>query len=202
MPLKPDHNYLDFLHRYRNSPNTVAFFVGAGLSQPAFPAWRDVLNRLVDLCCDRGCLTYPQDELRGLIADGKDYVEIAETLVDALDPATFRAFMERMFDRDIDANAVPAAYRDLFGLRPKLVITTNYDRIPNVVAPGTYRVFSHSQAAEALRAIEAGRPTVVKLHGDIQDQISLVLTRRDYQRIIHESPAAKHLSTSLVPDGA
>jgi hypothetical protein len=194
MPIRQDANYKEFTERYE--PQTTVFFVGAGLSQPLFPSWRDVLLALLKLCIDRGSLAYNPKELQGLIERGQDYIDIADILADSLDPQAFREFVEQVFDKDIKKPSVPASYRRLFELRPRLVITTNYDRIPNLIAP-RYRVFTNKQADEALRSIKSERDTIFKIHGDITDQESIVLTRKHYERVIHQDPKLQSVLHSV-----
>lgn len=185
MPIRLDGNYNEFMRGYK--PEMTAFFVGAGLSQPLFPSWRDVLLSLLKTCVDRGSLAYDPRELQGLIETGQDYLDIADILVDSLDPGAFRRFMEQMFDKEIKESSVSPAYLKLFELKPRIVLTTNYDRVPNVIAPRSYRIFTNKQANEALRTINSGHDIILKVHGDIQDQQSIVLTRKHYDDVIHEN---------------
>ena len=84
--------------------------------------------------------------------------------------------------------------RSFFPLNPQIIITTNYDLIPNYLTTG-YRIFSNRQITEALRAINSGKKIIVKLHGDIQDQDSIILTSKDYARIMDREDVRNIITT-------
>ena len=125
-------------------------------------------------------------------------MNVAEACVDAIGPAGYRDFMEQQFDKAFKEDDIPAAYSELLGMSPKIILTTNYDRIPEVGGKGLYRVGTNNNAPEIMRSISKGHPVVMKIHGDILDQSSIVLTTSDYQRIIYSNPNTRQLLTSLL----
>lgn len=147
---------------------------------------------------DRAGLPYSKDELIQNVEKGEQYLNVAEACVDAIGPAGYRDFMEQQFDKAFKEDDIPAAYSELLGMSPKIILTTNYDRIPEVGGKGLYRVGTNNNAPEIMRSISKGHPVVMKIHGDILDQSSIVLTTSDYQRIIYSNPNTRQLLTSLL----
>ena len=171
----------DFLKIYRDRPDDVVFFIGAGLSMPLFPSWTAALNELVAQASRRfGYSTDKQEDLKMMLREGK-FLDVADACARDLGENNYRAFIEQNFDRDFAPENVPRAYAALFDLRPQTILTTNYDRIPEVGGRGEYRIFTNTNIAEADSAIQNRRPTVIKLHGNVTQQSSIVFTRAEYQ---------------------
>jgi hypothetical protein len=64
---------LDFLKIYRDRPEDVVFFVGAGLSRPLFPSWGAALERLVTQTSKRLGYTDRDADLRRMLNEGKSF---------------------------------------------------------------------------------------------------------------------------------
>jgi hypothetical protein len=105
---------------------------------------------------------------------------------------------EEHFDKDIDIGKLDA-YQELFQLRPKTIITTNFDQIPerlngsslslDVTSKSSnssyYRIFTNRNVAEANNVWKSGKPIIFKMHGCVTDQSSIVFTREDFRRVIY-----------------
>lgn len=189
--------FSELISSFHADPDKFVFFVGAGLSQPLFPSWASLLTELVRSAVDSG-LPYSVEELLQYIDRGENYSEIAEACVASLGAARYRDALEKVFDKDFSLADIPESYQLLMGLSPKVIVTTNYDRVPDVAGGGVYRVGVPKTAAETLRALASGKRVVFKLHGDISDQSSIILTSSDYQSIIFSDPSTRTLLNSLL----
>lgn len=197
MPIKSQESFIELVTRYHEKPESFVFFVGAGLSQPLFPSWAVLLRKLVN-CAKENGLPHDSDELLQHIDKGERYIDIAEACVSAIGKSRYRDIMEEVFDIDFSLDKVPEGYRALMGLSPKAIITTNYDRIPDIAGQGLYRVCTNKNAAETARALANDKNVVFKVHGDITDQSSIVLTTSDYQNIMHGNQSTKGLLNTLL----
>lgn len=189
----------NFLDLYKENPSRLAIFVGAGLSMPLFPSWGKLLEEMVLSCHSRGKLCRSKKELKTLldnIKKGENYLDIASACVNELGTTDYRSLIEKYFDKNFSVTDVPKAYRKLFELPIDVIVTTNYDLIPEK-AGSDFRIYSNHQVSEATRAIEQGKKVVVKIHGDVTHQESIVLTNKDFAKIIHKREDVKQLLKTI-----
>lgn len=197
MTLKCDKTFLELVSEYHKNPEKFVFFVGAGLSQPLFPSWKELLNTFIKEA-KIGSLPFDDHELLNYIEHGQNYLDIAEVCIDAMGGNRYRDVMELTFDKDFLDEEIPSAYKALMDLSPKTIITTNYDRIPDRAGNGKYRVHTNKNAAEAARNVANGKKIVFKIHGDITEQSSIVIKTSDYQRIVNSNEGTKNFISSLL----
>lgn len=197
MPINSINTYSELISKYHENPDQFVFFVGAGLSQPLFPSWGSLLNLFLDSAIENG-LTHNPDELREYISKGENYLDVAEACIDAIGLTRYRDIMEKVFDRNFDLEDVPQNYSALIDLSPKTIITTNYDRLPEVSGKGLYRVGTRKNVGETLRSVSTGKHVVFKIHGDITDHSTIVLKSSDYQEIIYGNSEIRNLLNSLL----
>lgn len=188
---------MELVTSYHAQPEKFIFFVGAGLSQPLFPSWKTLLENFLEQSKD-GELPHEESEILELIEKGESYLDVAEVCVNAMGTTRYRDIMEKVFDKDFSEDEIPESYRALMDLSPKTIITTNYDRIPGVAGKGKYRINTNKNAPEASRFFADGKSSVFKMHGDIIDHSSIVLTTSDYQKIIHDNQSTRSLLNSLL----
>jgi hypothetical protein len=189
--------YKNFLEKYNDPESDTVCFIGAGLSSPLFPSWKSLLIEMLELCSAHGSLKYDKSELLKKIENGESYLDIAEVCSKAMGENGYRDFLEKKFDINVNDSNIPVAYKELLSLSIKTLITTNYDRIPDVGSKGSYRVFTNKNISEALRAIESKKSTLVKVHGNITDHESIVFTQEDYERIINKKPDVSSFLKSI-----
>lgn len=189
--------FLELVAAYHENPEKFVFFVGAGLSQPLFPSWGALLKEFL-IQAKEGELPHDEDELTGYIDAGENYLDIAETCITAMGTTRYRDLMEKIFDKDFSESDVPEGYKALMELTPKTIITTNYDRIPDIAGKGRYRVSTNKNAPEASRFVADKKNTVFKMHGDITDHSSIILTTNDYQKIISCNQSTRSLLNNLL----
>lgn len=197
MPINNQKTFLELVSSYHLHPDKFVFFVGAGLSQPLFPSWGSLLKEFVEQAKET-TLPYDEIELLEYIEKGENYLDIAEVCVNAMGATRYRDIMEKVFDKDFSLEEVPESYKVLMDLSPKIIITTNYDRIPEIAGKGKYRVNTNKNAPEASRFFTGNKNVVFKMHGDITDQSSIVLTTSDYQKIINENQSTRLLLNSIL----
>lgn len=197
MPITSQATFLELVDHYHRNPGKFAFFVGAGLSQPAFPSWESLLKRFVEEANGAG-MPYTESEMLGYIEKGENFLDIADACVNAMGLPKYRDLMEEIFDKDVTEATIPSAYKELINLAPSTIITTNYDRIPEVAGRGKYRINTNKNPAEAIRSIADEKAVVFKMHGDIVDQSSIVLTTSDYQKITHGDQMTRRLLNTVL----
>lgn len=184
MSLVKDHpNYLEFIKKFKESSEQFALFIGAGVSAPLFPLWPNVLKELVNKCADSGKLRYDREELLAEIDNGNYYLDIANVCAACLGGRDYREFLSERFDKDFEYEDIPPAYRTLLELNFQVIVTTNYDRIPEKGANGI-RVYDNMRVEEAFEALRQRRSFVMKIHGDILNQASIVFTYKEYEGVI------------------
>ena len=202
MNFKESKNFKDFKELYQKNPERVIFFVGAGLSMPLFPSWPSFLKQLVEDTVSKGKLHYDKTELLEKIERGDSFLEIADCCAESIGKNEYREIIEKNFDKEFDIDDIPDAYRKLLTLSFKSIITTNYDKIPEIGGQGKLSCYTNQNNSEALRAIEKRKQVVLKIHGDILNQESIILTREDFNKILHNNSVQNSLrslfSTSTI----
>jgi hypothetical protein len=162
-------------------------FVGSGLSVGAgYKSWGALIQSLVD-----AAKQLPHARTKGIeqFEEAKDFFTLAEFARAALGPNNYSTILRTELGR----RATPTqAHIALASTRYRGVITTNYDRLLETVftqvrgwAPSEFTPESVSALASALYNPE---PFIFKLHGNISSPESIVLTSRDYDRLILHNP--------------
>lgn len=169
-------------------------FVGAGFSAAAgLPRWKDLLSGIAERA-----RFAPDDQARfaELLTRGGGHAldQAAQLLEDHLRREDLVRFV---IERMAAPNACEAMERRLWYLRRipfRAILTTNFDGLlPGMAAelaayfkvlhPEHYRWWEETFWGEDERW-----PTIVKLHGNLEER-DLVLTRRDYRRRLYENSA-------------
>jgi hypothetical protein len=186
MSIEMNQNYYELINEYHKDPNGFAFFVGSGLSVPLFPTWQQLLEKM--LVDNKSLFTEDSyNELLLLLKNHENFLDVAELCIKNIGESKYRDILEKIFDCDIGKDNISSSYKELFLLSPQVIITTNYDKIPEILSDGKYRFFTNKNATECSRAIADKKKIIFKLHGDISDQSSIVLKRSDYQKMIFSS---------------
>ena len=175
---------------------SLAVFVGAGLSKQSdpkhFPSWAELLRRMLAEGAIAGHLSIPfKKDVEELIARDR-LLMAAEALRAALPIDFYQAYLERGFD---PPHVLPSeAHRLLFALQPRFLITTNYDRLlEDTYAERNKKsltVIPYSNAEAVQRRLQddrlPDRPFLFKIHGDIEDVRSIILTESDYRKLLFD----------------
>lgn len=178
-------------------------FIGSGVSasctngaghQP--PMWAGLLDKLCDMIAD--------GDLRGV---GKTLIARSELLA-AADHIRYSLWQESNLDGYLRAirTAVDGPSEDRFepsslfdvllGLDPRIVFTTNYDRLFERASKSGFA--THTFRSDGLSAdLRRGEPVLVKLHGSTDAINNIVLTRTDYVRVTREGRGVFDALTAL-----
>jgi hypothetical protein len=179
-------------------------FVGAGVSRAAgLPDWKGLLTELVERV-KRLPITKPHlvGDLKRLLKDPTKALVLATILKDELG-VEFTKYIEERFSKD--GNLAPSPlHTELVSLPAEFVITTNYDSLlesayarmhkgDKILNPLTYR-----HAGEVASHLHRNRYFLLKAHGDAAlDPDEVILTERDYRRIIYREPGYQSLLQTL-----
>ena len=186
----------------------VVPFVGAGVSRGAchlFPTWPGLLDALLVECKASSRFTTATGRNFDKLRAAGEFEELAEGLKSLIPIGQYQVFLERVFD--LDARTMDFAnHREILKINAKVIVTTNFDRlVEHSIAKATGRtpeVHSHEQSDLLLRKIRRPKPVrpplVYKLHGDISDINSIVLTRSDFTRLLHNSPHVASVLDALI----
>ncbi len=146
----------------------LTLFLGAGVSIPAgLPSWSGLVDEMRQRAVAKGTeLSTADFESMDLL----DRTELLQTLLgDELEEHVTRRFQE----------TVPAlSHALLASLRCEAAITTNYDRCYEAAVEA--RDPSCRLRVMPWERPEAGRPWLLKLHGDVRHPGSVVLTRGEF----------------------
>jgi hypothetical protein len=180
----------------------VVPFVGSGLSLAVksglFPTWPRVLEKLASNLVREA---RPDDaQLLWIALRRGQMFEAAEAAYSGLGKYRFDQVMREVFGKekppDVDLSAPNALWR----LRPRLVITTNYDSVLAWSKPESVRVYNH-QVAELARLVTDPtvlRPRVWHLHGHVDQLDSLILAPAQYRKLYDGRPGVADLYTAAL----
>lgn len=163
-------------------------FIGSGISASCEntigacpPNWNGLLTNLSALIAD---------PTRRKIAVGmikrREYLAAADHIQYAVDQQNDLASYYQMIKTTVEGPAgdrfkPSSLYSVLLNLEPKIVFTTNYDKLFESASQNGFAVhtFNSTTVSDALRI---GEPVFVKLHGSTDAISDAVLTRTDYAR--------------------
>lgn len=146
----------------------AALFVGAGLSRPAgLVDWRGLLRDLAD-------------ELRLDVDRESDLIAVAQYHVNT---AGGRAALDRAIMREFTRDAHPSEAHEIIAHLPiRTLWTTNYDRLLEQAFNAAGKRLDVKAIARSIATSMPRRDAVLyKMHGDVGDPGSAVLTKEDYE---------------------
>lgn len=73
----------------------------------------------------------------------------------------------------------------LSALDPRIIVTTNYDKILDRHFKDGFRILSY-ESAEIASIVRQGQPVILKLHGSVDHSSRTILTRLDFTRLRRE----------------
>ena len=175
--------------------------VGSGLSVAAgMPSWTGLLNLMI-LECEQHCVRFKDsDELRQMLGSGL-LLEVADECCNQLGKPLYRDFIQRTFR---DQSAIPTnTHQFLMQLPFTAMLTTNYDNllerafIQNSKKPLLAPVYTQKNVSQLARLAGEKKFFILKMHGHADDTESIILTRRDYQDVLHLNPAYRTTLSTL-----
>ncbi|TBB88083.1 SIR2 family NAD-dependent protein deacylase [Rhizobium ruizarguesonis] len=156
----------------RMEAGDIVPFVGAGISQPGgFPTWKDHLKQQGRTA---GLAPVSVD---ALLAQGL-YEEIVDQIEGERGEDVFAQELRDTFGKN---GVIPPADYLLAELFSDTLITTNYDRlIEQSFDLGGGKAIEVLTPANILRSPDPAKVTIIKLHGNIQNPTSCILSKNQY----------------------
>jgi hypothetical protein len=114
-------------------------------------------------------------------------------------PQNYRDFLERTFAKRLyRLEDVSETYKLVFDIKPKIILTTNFDDIPEKLNTGYinqsqnlqssvtpyYKINSIQNVSSAISDLRSGQSMVFKMHGGIPDYDSLVFSLEDFRNVM------------------
>lgn len=173
--------------------NSAVVYVGAGASIPAgLPGWKGFL----EACIDRNWKVdqdNPKWILPKKLLEEGDYLTCAELLQREIG----QSLEQYVWDVYGKASSPSEIHKAIARIPFSLAITTNYDRLLESAYPYTPNVWTWRDPQAVFSAFKNNRFSVVKIHGDVGNGPSLVLTRTQYRDFMHLNKALNDCLTTL-----
>lgn len=178
--------------------NRIVPFIGAGMSLPIYKTWGNALREMVNGYAD----AYMVDDF----INNNQFEEAASAAMRILGKTGFENAFETLFSMNkLSGNKVPfsKSAQLLPELFSDLLVTMNFDHVLETIYNQNNKSFvytlaprTHKSAKElANSAMREGQHFLIKLHGDIADPNSRVLTKDEYDDIYGElSEVQKEIS--------
>jgi hypothetical protein len=163
-------------------------FVGAGVSMGVkrglFPSWKQLLEGLAERLEQEALPETVVAEVRQRIAGG-DFLTAAEIGFKELGAFRFNRFLRERLRVRRPADAELSVVRALWGLRPEVMLTTNYDDVLLWGRDGAESISNDQEDELNLMDAEASpdTPRLWYLHGTIHRLSTLILGGADYARL-------------------
>lgn len=167
---------------------SCGFFIGAGISVKSpsnLPGWKKLLSDFISFADNNHKLEGEIiEQLKESLSKGK-LLEVAEFLQGKL-KEDYTRFLKGIFDlHDLKPNE---NHKLLARIESPLFITTNYDKLLEncMIARSENPIVSTSKSSDKLEEIHrlSKRKKILKVHGDISESNSLVLSETDYMGIL------------------
>ena len=176
----------------RIAANQWVLFVGSGIAATCAnsakarpPAWEALLRQLCalirdldlrkvgDVLIDQQQLLSAAEHIRYVLADENKLNTYVATLRRAVEGPSGDAFQPSPL------------YDVLLSLDPRVVFTTNYDKLFEIASRHGFA--THSFNSRGLGSdLRRGTPVLVKLHGSTDSIDEIILTRTDYVRVMND----------------
>ncbi|HEY5895732.1 MAG TPA: SIR2 family protein [Chthoniobacterales bacterium] len=168
--------------------------VGSGFSGAAgFPTWESLLRELA--ARPEVESIRPQIEKRLKDKTSHAFDEVAQALEDVIGREAVVGHLQAKCTYTVPNPTMERRRQLLKEIPFRAVLTTNYDRMlkGEIPEPGTYRQLLRSVHTPWIGTLYVSandrkqRP-LLKLHGDLDKPQTIVLSRRDYRRLLYENP--------------
>ena len=176
--------------------NKCILMVGSGISQNSFgknrknlPNWYQFLDSFINWQYENNKYTKKDFfEIKKLLRDKSKFQIIAGDLIERTNKEEFKEFLEDTFSPKA---IYPSYLHDLLCLFPfRAIITTNYD---NLIEKAFYELNKRFPKIISYIDIKKGAEIpqnffIAKIHGDINDPSTVVISQIDYMNLIHRNP--------------
>ena len=182
---------LNLIDSFRS--NEVVGVIGSGLSLHAgFPGWQKMLGLMIAECQAQSVSFTQGRELRSLLRKGL-FHEVAGECADLLRGNLYHNFIQKTFGQE---HIAPTKLHHLLPDLPfGAILTTNYDNLIERTYAQRFRsgnhplTFTPNNVSQVSQLCTEKQFFIFKMHGDTDDTDTIVLTKKDYQKVIHSSPA-------------
>lgn len=161
-------------------------FLGAGFCAPTLPTWSDFLDKYFQDV--RSKYFSSEDEKKYLsLKNGKqanNYELMANLLIDATERGKFEEQINMLFDKTILPDHMKKKFFLLHNAFRGLKITSNFDRLIESNSFGSYVTMCRSNNPGEMDRLLIKcdeENSIIKIHGDIKDIPSIILTRTQYE---------------------
>ncbi|HWY90363.1 MAG TPA: SIR2 family protein [Solirubrobacteraceae bacterium] len=173
----------------RIAANQWVLFVGSGVSASCTnhaggspPTWEGLLTTLCALIADHAHRTTGEQ----LIA-GRDFLAAADhirySLANEARLSSYQQSIRLAVEGPAGDKFVPSTLFDaLLNLEPKIVFTTNYDKLFEIASTSGFRTHQVN-SPDLSDDLRLGEPVLVKLHGSTDAINHIILTRTDYASV-------------------
>jgi len=201
---QPSHESFRAIVAERTTP--IVAWVGAGVSKTAgLPGWRELQDRLCDALrrkaaeLEDSAKAKANERFRICFREPNPWVAFS-ILKDALGQTSFKAHIREALGT-AGSVPVPRAYKCLWQLRPRGIITLNLDRLAtrahSAEHPGTaLNEFSGGAVAKSSHLLKSPHSFVANLHGIEADESTWVLTA-DELRALHTAPGFREFISAV-----
>ena len=174
----------------RIAQQDFVLFIGAGVSSNSAnsngdspPRWRELIESLRDKFAASNSAVKGSVSRAIRAGDLLLAAELIERHCETVGRSQdFRSEIARLTDGGRDAenlfkkNAIHEVISNLF---PRIIVTTNYDRILERHFQSGYQVLTYEQS-DIANYVRQGQYVLIKLHGSVDDPAKMILTRMDF----------------------
>lgn len=166
-------------------------FVGAGVSRNlGLPSFKELIREMARLLDFNADLFERQGDYRELA----EYYNLQKKSLGGL-----RSWMDRSWHKDESQVDKSPVHRAIVDLKFPPIYTTNYDRWLEIAFERRNELFTKIANVGDFTNIRDGITQIIKLHGDLEDDNSLVLTETSYfRRLDFESPLDIKLRSDII----
>ncbi len=176
--------------------------VGAGASVAhGLPTWAELLKLLILECKKQTPNFEDEDELLRLLKGGH-LIDVADACKKALNESAYRDFIQKTFR---PANRKRSQlHKAILDIPFSAAITTNYDTLLEREHQSIYSqsegvpIYTHRNTAHLAQLTASRSFYILKIHGHVDDIESVILSRGDYHRLIHNNPAFKSTISNII----
>jgi hypothetical protein len=174
-------------------------YIGAGVSKPSgFPLWKELLT---DLTNEYRFLFKSEDDFSQLLARSEsDPTLVAEVLANIAEPVRLRSSIRKRFlcgASETEFKKPCRIHHELTRLGFRFLLTTNYDNLLEAAFREPQPVYTWRQIEDIQGALQSGLRAIIKIHGDVQDGESIVLTASQYRELQFSALAFQNLLETI-----
>ena len=188
--------------------NRCILFVGSGISRKCIstgrkplPTWNEFLKRFI--IWKNKKYNFDDDyynELKELL-DRNKYLIVAEELLENIDEREFQEYLNSVFDPQ---SIQPSYLHKLISLIPfRGIITTNYDNLIELSFVDMNKrmpdIYTNSDVLSGKNPMSSDN-FILKMHGDIEDPQSIILSQKSYSELLYNSSGYQQLLEKIFSD--